>query len=138
MGLLSLLFFILFYCIFLWNLWKLSLSLVFMNEICLHVVFYQSYLDLIELFQYILIDFDQIWSISTLYLFIYICEVKWSRSVMSDSLRPHELGSSVHGIFQARVLEWGAIPFSTYISIYMVHHLNNLYWWTFSYYRMES
>ena len=35
---------------------------------------------------------------------------------MSDSLRPHGLyslsGSSVHGIFQARVLEWGAISFS--------------------------
>ena len=26
-------------------------------------------------------------------------------------------GSSVHGIFQARVLEWGAIAFSEYISI---------------------
>ena len=44
-------------------------------------------------------------------------EGKWkvkslSRSVMSYSLRPHGLrlpGSSVHGIFQARVLEWGAI-----------------------------
>ena len=35
---------------------------------------------------------------------------KWSRSVTSDSLRPHGLhppGSSIHGIFQARVLEWG-------------------------------
>ena len=27
------------------------------------------------------------------------------------------LGSSVHGIFQARVLEWGAIAFSTYSKI---------------------
>ena len=34
---------------------------------------------------------------------------KWSRSVMSDSQSPHGL----HGIFQARVLEWGAIAFST-------------------------
>ena len=37
---------------------------------------------------------------------------KWSCSVVSDSSRPHGLqlsGSSVHGIFQARVLEWGAI-----------------------------
>ena len=36
---------------------------------------------------------------------------------MSDSVRPHGLslpGSSVHGIFQARVLEWGAIAFSIY------------------------
>ena len=42
---------------------------------------------------------------------------KWSRSVVSDSLRPHGLyptlpGSSVHGIFQARVLEWVAVSFS--------------------------
>ena len=41
---------------------------------------------------------------------------KWSRSVVSNSQRPNGLqptGSSVHGIFQARVLEWGAIAFST-------------------------
>ena len=41
---------------------------------------------------------------------------KWSRSVMSNSLRPHGLcsppGSSVHGILQARILEWVAISFS--------------------------
>ena len=41
---------------------------------------------------------------------------EWSRSVMPDSLRPHGLhglpGSSIHGIFQARVLEWVAISFS--------------------------
>ena len=49
---------------------------------------------------------------------------KWSHSVMSNSYRPHGLqptrllhpwdlpGSSIHGIFQARVLEWGAITFS--------------------------
>ena len=40
---------------------------------------------------------------------------KWSRSVVSDSSRPHGLqptSFSVHGIFQARILEWGAITFS--------------------------
>ena len=41
---------------------------------------------------------------------------KWNRSVVSDSLQPHGLyrppGSSVHGIFQARILEWVAISFS--------------------------
>ena len=40
---------------------------------------------------------------------------EWSCSVMSDSLRPHGRslpGSSIHGIFQTRVLEWGAIAFS--------------------------
>ena len=46
------------------------------------------------------------WSISSL-------KWKWSRSVVSDSLRPHGLTrSSIHGIFQARVLEWAAISFS--------------------------
>ena len=37
---------------------------------------------------------------------------KWSRLVESDSSDPMDCslpGSSVHGIFQARVLEWGAI-----------------------------
>ena len=36
-------------------------------------------------------------------------------SVMSDSLWPHGCslpGSSVHGILQARIMEWVAIPFS--------------------------
>ena len=40
---------------------------------------------------------------------------KWSRSVLSDSSDPMDWslpGSSTHGIFQARVLEWGAIAFS--------------------------
>ena len=42
---------------------------------------------------------------------------KWSCSVLSDSLWPHGLlvhppGSSVHGILQARILEWVAISFS--------------------------
>ena len=39
----------------------------------------------------------------------------WIRSVVSDSLWPQGCslpGSSVHGIFQARVLEWVAISFS--------------------------
>ena len=39
----------------------------------------------------------------------------FSRSVMSDSLRPQELWPArllVHGISQARVLEWVAIFFS--------------------------
>ena len=40
---------------------------------------------------------------------------KGSRSVTTDSLRPHDCsppGSSIHGIFQARGLEWVAISFS--------------------------
>ena len=38
-----------------------------------------------------------------------------SRSVVSDSLRPHGLGLPrllCHGILQARILEWVAMPFS--------------------------
>ena len=45
---------------------------------------------------------------------------KWSRSVVSDSSDPMDCslpGSSVHGIFQARVLEWGAIAFSDNLSL---------------------
>ena len=41
---------------------------------------------------------------------------KWSRSVVSDCSRPMDCsppGSSVHGTFQARVLEWAATAFST-------------------------
>ena len=40
---------------------------------------------------------------------------KWSCSVVSDSSDHMDCslpGSSIHGIFQARVLEWGAITFS--------------------------
>ena len=40
---------------------------------------------------------------------------KWSRSVVSILSDPMDCslpGSSIHGIFQARVLEWGAIAFS--------------------------
>ena len=40
---------------------------------------------------------------------------KWSRSVVSDSLWPMDCSppsSSVHGILQARILEWVAISFS--------------------------
>ena len=40
--------------------------------------------------------------------------------VMSDSSQPHGLslpGSSIHGIFQARVLQWVAIAFSDILDI---------------------
>ena len=38
-----------------------------------------------------------------------------SRSVVSNSVQPQDCsppGSSVHGVLQARILEWGAMPFS--------------------------
>ena len=39
-------------------------------------------------------------------------EVTQSCPTLSDPLDFSPLGSSIHGIFQARVLEWGAIAFS--------------------------
>ena len=41
-------------------------------------------------------------------------EVAQSCPTLSDPIDCNPQGSSVHGIFQARVLEWGAIAFSIY------------------------
>ena len=50
---------------------------------------------------------------------------KWSLSVVDCSLP----GSSVHGIFQARVLEWGAIAFSNFNPTWPLNkRLNYLPW----------
>ena len=43
-------------------------------------------------------------------------EVVESCPTLSDPMGWRLLGSSVHGIFQARVLEWGAIAFSVHIA----------------------
>ena len=40
-------------------------------------------------------------------------EVAQSHPTLSDSMDWSPPGSSIHGIFQARVLEWGATAFST-------------------------
>ena len=40
-------------------------------------------------------------------------EVAQSGPTLSDLMDYSLPGSSIHGIFQARVLEWGAIAFST-------------------------
>ena len=42
-------------------------------------------------------------------------EVIQSCLTLSDRMDCSPPGSSVHGIFQARVLEWGAIAFSIYL-----------------------
>jgi len=42
-------------------------------------------------------------------------EVAQSCPTLSDLMDCSPPGSSVHGIFQARVLEWGAIAFSTHM-----------------------
>ena len=41
-------------------------------------------------------------------------EVAQSSLTLSDPMDCSPPGSSIHGIFQARVLEWGAIAFSPY------------------------
>ena len=62
---------------------------------------------------------------------------KWSRSVVSNPQWPHGLqppGSSVHGIFQARVLEWGAIAFSVFFFVFFCFFL--LYKAIFSFWKL--
>ena len=46
-------------------------------------------------------------------------EVAQSCQTLSDPMDCSLPGSSIHGVFQARVLEWGAIAFSKIISIYV-------------------
>ena len=52
-------------------------------------------------------------------------EVAQSCPTLSDPMDCSTPGSSVHGIFQARVLEWGAIAFSQSIAIltYFYSHI---------------
>ena len=44
-------------------------------------------------------------------------EVAQSCLTLSDPMDCSLLGSSIHGIFQARVLEWGAIAFSDFVLV---------------------
>ena len=56
---------------------------------------------------------------------------KWSCSVVSDSRDPMDwslAGSSIHGIFQAKVLEWGAIAFSSWDELESL-----IFWFSVSY-----
>ena len=46
-------------------------------------------------------------------------EVAQSCQTPSNPMDCSPPGSSIHGIFQARVLEWGAIAFSTYTHYYI-------------------
>ena len=65
-------------------------------------------------------------------------EVAQSCPTLSDPMDCSPPGSSVHGIFQARVLEWGAITFSnintnavlkvSYISLYNIYNGMLLYY----------
>ena len=63
-------------------------------------------------------------------------EVAQSCPTLSDPRDCSLPGSSIHGIFQTRVLEWGAIAFSdiythihTYVCIHIHTHLSGLSWW---------
>ena len=47
-------------------------------------------------------------------------EVTQSCPTLSDLMDCSPPGSSIHGIFQARVLEWGAIAFSVHLSNYFL------------------
>ena len=49
---------------------------------------------------------------STQYDFYLACEVTQSCPTLSNPMDCSLPGSSIHGIFQARVLEWGVIAFS--------------------------
>ena len=49
-------------------------------------------------------------------------EVAQSYPTLSDHMDCSLPGSSVHGVFQARVLEWGAIAFSIYSSYYYYYY----------------
>ena len=51
-------------------------------------------------------------------------EVAQSCPTLSDSMDCSLPGSSVHGIFQARVLEWGAIAFSGFSNDFTFYELD--------------
>ena len=54
-------------------------------------------------------------------------EVAQSCPTLSDPMDCSLIGSSVHGIFQARVLEWGAIAFSHYSEVYISYIIIYIY-----------
>ena len=57
-------------------------------------------------------------------------ELAQSLPTLSDPLDCSPPGSSIHGIFQARVLEWGASVFSCQIILYLknrIMHVSNIY-----------
>ena len=54
-------------------------------------------------------------------------EVAQSCPALSDPMDCSLPGSSIHGIFQARVLEWGAIAFSDCTCIYTQRHKGILF-----------
>ena len=59
-------------------------------------------------------------------------EVAQSYSTLSDPVDCSLPGSSVHGIFQARVLEWGAIAFSKFLFLdeYYLNRRSNIHFFS--------
>ena len=56
-------------------------------------------------------------------------EVSQSCLTLSDPMDCSLPGSSVHGIFQGRVLEWGAIAFSKKMrQVYAIHNIHILHY----------
>ena len=53
-------------------------------------------------------------------------EVAQSCPTLSDPMDCSPLGSSVYGIFQARVLEWGAIAFSAVVVLHGLSSCSSL------------
>ena len=43
---------------------------------------------------------------------VHLCSVAWSCPTLCDPMDCSPPGSSVHGLFQARILEWVAISFA--------------------------
>ena len=67
-------------------------------------------------------------------------EVAQSSPTLLDPMDCSLPGSSVHGIFQARVLEWGAIAFSGTVHLYLVKYVLKLlvlFVWIINYVRKE-
>ena len=55
-------------------------------------------------------------------------EVAQSCPTRSDPMDRSLPGSSIHGIFQAGVLEWGAIAFSSAIQLDLVYFIYSSLW----------
>ena len=53
-------------------------------------------------------------------------EVTQSCPTLSDPMDCRPPGSSIHGIFQARVLEWGAIAFSDMTVVLLLSHFSHV------------
>ena len=65
-------------------------------------------------------------------------EVAQSCPTLSDPMDWSPSGYSVHGVFQARVLEWGAIALDIYFYDHYLHFLNKKKktwenWWNYAY-----